>query len=235
MPDHRHILGFVVRFGLLFGLLTAPRPGLHAGYRWAFRSGTAFALSAAWPGSRVTVEPASDPDHATLDTKVIVVDPKAPQFEGAVPAKIIMLDSRALGWIPNAMMLALLGATPVPWAQRRKGLVIGLASVNAFVIAVVFTVVMNAIGSQEVSGLGWALLAGADRMLSQSLLSTFVFPTLVWVCWLLPTVRPGASRLAVSPPTGRRRSAPLRPRRSASPAGHRRGEAPRGRIAPAQL
>lgn len=189
MPDRGRILGFVVRFGLLFGLLTTPWPGLHDGFGCAFRTATGILLSAALPGHAVWVKPAAQAKYRSADTEILVTDSEGMRSDGTAPTTVLLLNGRSLGWMPNVMWLALVGATPIPWRSRGRGLVGGMAIVNGFVLATTLILVAQAVRAESWPGWCAAVLVGADRALSQNLWSSFVLPALVWIVWLLLPIR----------------------------------------------
>jgi len=106
------VLRFAATAAVVFALLMAPWPGLRAGYAACFRTAGEISFSFFWRGGDVRFEPYEEPGREA-DTRVRV-------DEDAGPAWYTLVDSRGAGYLPLAVFLALLAATPI--GRRRKAL-----------------------------------------------------------------------------------------------------------------
>src|SRR5208283_1493118 len=131
------------------------------------------------------VQDLNDPLHPNLDTKITLADPKSVQPGGEMPAMVLSLDSRSVGWMPNAMLLALAGATPWNWSRRLKALLGGGLVVNAFVAVSILARVGDAVLGAQSSGWHSLLLMLDNHLLVENLWLSFLFPTLVWLALLI--------------------------------------------------
>ncbi len=67
-----------------------------------------------------------------LDTLIILQNTTltAPDGEDAARREI---DSRSIGWVPTALTIALVLATPIPWTRRLLALAGGLVLIHLFI------------------------------------------------------------------------------------------------------
>jgi hypothetical protein len=138
--------GFVLRFALVFGLLAWPWPWLRQGVSVCFRAQARILASLIFPAHTFRVEAFSSGRFPTLDTCVIVADPENTGPDGQSRALEIPFDSGAQGWIPLAMLIALVIATPLPWARRWKALLAGALAIQLLVAATI----LASVGIREV-------------------------------------------------------------------------------------
>src|ERR1700677_4268321 len=108
---------FVLRFVLLFSLLTWPWSGLRQAVSACFRVEARFLVSVAYPGQALSVQPLSDSRYPSFDTEVTGLDLLKIGPEGRKWAVEIPFDSHSQGWVPLAMLIALVIATPLPWSK----------------------------------------------------------------------------------------------------------------------
>ena len=145
MSLHKVILGFLLRFAVLYGLLIAPWPGWYETYGDAFRS-TGNAIFDSNTGPRMChFEAHQDTKgYGAIDTRITLgnrnlVDPAT----GQGPASILGLDSRSIGWVPVAWTIALIGATPIPFGRKILSLIGGVVLVNTFILFSVWLYIWN--------------------------------------------------------------------------------------------
>jgi hypothetical protein len=182
--DSRTVRRFAIRWAIVFVLLIFPWPQFSNAFCHGFQSACRVLLAVTMPGSTVLVENNTGWKRVSCDTQ-ITIRPRHENRPGsgevaAKPEKIVVLDSRSLGWMPIAMILALVGATPFPRSGRIFALMSGLFAVLIFVgISVWVSVNVAAPGT---AAIGWRDLFFfyADHLLIQNLWLSFLFPTLVW-------------------------------------------------------
>ena len=94
------------------------------------------------------------------------------------------MDSRSFGWMPNAVLFALVGATPAAWVCRRKILATGFVTANVFVAATIW------VSASYAAHLGTPTLFYARHLLVENLWLAFLVPTLTWfgcvIWWAAP-------------------------------------------------
>ena len=136
MPRFRTILLFVLRFGLIYGLLIAPWPGAKQVYSAYFQSLGRLVL--ADDGPRILhFQPLADPEHkwpSNLDTAIYLSNRFMLDAEGKAKTFMLTVDAWQMGWTPTAFFLSLTLATPVSWRRRLWALVWGGLLIHGFVL-----------------------------------------------------------------------------------------------------
>jgi len=184
MAPRRLIGRFLLGFAVAFGALVAPWPGWNAAYGALFRGGAAAVFSDGHGRILVRFRRAEHPPRAEIDTEIVVADRAQIGRDGRGPANVLGLDTRSVGWIPTALVLALIVATPVGWRRQWRALVLGLAVVHVYILLVVGVYLWNeTAGAVPVSFLPyWAGLGGGlEETLVTQLGPSFAVPALIWV------------------------------------------------------
>ncbi len=127
MNRAKPLLLFFLRLVLLYGLLIYPWPGTRQAYAACFRVGATLLFSSFGSNGQVTFEP-YDASKLPNDVQMTLRNRAIPSASGSAE-----LDSRMKGYYPTAFFVALMLATPIPWARRWKKLLMGIVLVNAFV------------------------------------------------------------------------------------------------------
>ena len=129
MRPVRVLGGFFLRFLVVFVLVMAPWPVVGDVYAAFFRAGGNLLFSSFGSEGRVQFRRLSDrePPHAAEDTDMILVNRRT-RAESVFSA-----GSRQQGYKPTAFVLALILATPIPWARRLRAALWGLLCVNVYV------------------------------------------------------------------------------------------------------
>lgn len=126
MSRTRPVLGSLLRFFLLYGLLMAPWPGVRDFYRDRFVGGSGFAFGLVVSRKTVAIGP-NDPHVGAQDTVVEVRHPK----RGPLQLKI---NSGEVAYLPTAILISLIVASPMSKRRRLGALVAGLVLVNVFIL-----------------------------------------------------------------------------------------------------
>ena len=119
MPFRNQILGFLIRFVVVFGLLIFPSPAWNELYGKGFRAvgNAVFARDDEkcvlyFEGHRQTQ------GFSAVDTRINIGNRHLVDNNGKGPAAFLVLNTRSVGWLPTALTVALIVATPVPWWRR---------------------------------------------------------------------------------------------------------------------
>ena len=180
---------FVVGFALLYGLLIAPWPGWNVCYGTCFRAMCAGCFPDSG-GSRMIKFESARTGHPGIDTSITIANRDRAGANGRVPAKVLWLDARSVGWVPTALFVALTAASPVPWRRRSLALGSGLVLVHGFILFSVGCYIWNESASLGLVALEpfWKGIAGGlEETLITQLGASFVVPSLIW---LAVTFRP---------------------------------------------
>ena len=127
MPFRNQILGFLIRFVVVFGLLIFPSPAWNELYGKGFRAvgNAVFARDDEkcvlyFEGHRQTQ------GFSAVDTRINIGNRHLVDNNGKGPAAFLVLNTRSVGWLPTALTVALIVATPVPWWRRCWALLWGV-------------------------------------------------------------------------------------------------------------
>jgi hypothetical protein len=178
-------LRFLLTFGLIFAVLIAPWPGWNEAYGDYFRAFADGGLNAAGGEQMVRLSVnLQDPGSPNLDTRIKLGNRKLLDASGRGLLVTTGLDSRSIGWVPTALTLALILATPIPWRRRAIALLGGLVLIHAFILLSLQAWIWDSgpgvnLGS---SSPHWAAIAeGLDFTLIHQLGASFSVPVLVWI------------------------------------------------------
>ncbi len=122
----RVIVGFFVRFLIVYGILMVSWPGLRDAYGTFFRTGgdLLFGSSGSTGLARFRSLPEMD---GIRDTEMQV---KKRGWRERAPFRI---SSWYVGYLPTAALVGLIVATPIPWSRRSRALLWGLLLVHGFI------------------------------------------------------------------------------------------------------
>ncbi len=189
---HSPVAWFLLRFVAIYGLLIAPWPGWNAHYAgWMadFGSTLLSPLNNRWI---VRFETEARTPARPLDLRIIVANPDRVTASGNAPAVVLELDARGIGWVPTALLIALILATPLPWSRRLGALLGGLAAIHALIL---FSIGIHLLSHSDASsGLSLVTLSPWGKMVADGLdetLITQLSPGLVCavLLWVLVSFR----------------------------------------------
>ncbi len=198
-PDpfsRRRIAGFFILFLAFYGLLMAPWPGVRPAYAAYFRAVGTWLFGSFGAKDAVRFRPAPE-GPGEWDTVVVLSNPHT----GAVGT--IQHDSRNMGYVPTAMLLSLVLATPFPLRRKGRTLLWGFLLVNFYVALRIALVLLRDLSQDDALCLfplgpfGRQVLAWAVRALVMSPGSYFAFPVFIWI---LVTFRRSDWRALFPPP-----------------------------------
>jgi hypothetical protein len=179
----RPTFGFLLRFAVVFGLLIAPWPGWNEGYAQYFRAFGQWAFSQD-DGRRMVVFTANEPPGSTLDTRLSLGNRELLDASGRGLIKRTEINTRSIGWVPTALTIALVMATPVPWLRRILALGAGLVLVHVFIFFSLQTWIWNNSPDVSLLTLSHFWKAVADELayaFMNQLGISFTVPVLIWV------------------------------------------------------
>ena len=133
----KQIIGPLLLFVLIFGLLVFPWPGWNALYGSYFRTLGEAAFSRPDDQRVVLFEPHSvQHGFSTLEYAHDVGQPHAGRQQRPWARQTNHIGhARSIGWTPpTALTIALILATPIPWRQRAWALLWGLLLIHAFIL-----------------------------------------------------------------------------------------------------
>ena len=179
------ILGFLLRFAVLYGLLIAPWPGWNDFYSEGFRE-VGNAVFGSNEGNRLLYFEAHRQTQglASMDTRIVLANRSLADSTGKGPARMLGIDPRSIGWTPTALTMALIIATPISWYRRIWALAGGLILINLFILFSVWSYIWNS--STEVSLVTlspfWKEVADSlQYTLVTQLGVSFTAPLLIWI------------------------------------------------------
>ena len=181
----RPILVGLARFAVIFGLLILPWPGWNGIYGSYFRAlgGAAFSR----PDDRRMVWFEPHPvrhGFSSLDSQMTLGNRDLIDKSGHGLAEIMGLDTRSIGWMPTALTIALILATPVPWRQRGWALLWGLLLIHAFILFSLQVWIWDessAVSLLAVPPVGQTILDALQYTLLTNIGAGFSVPLLIWI------------------------------------------------------
>jgi hypothetical protein len=179
------ILGFLIRFVVVFGLVIFPSATWNELYGQGFRAvgNAVFARDDEkcvlyFEGHRQTQ------GFSAVDTRIIIGNRHLADNNGKGPAALLVLNTRSVGWLPTALTAALIVATPVPWRRRCWALLWGVLLINAFVLFSVAVYLWNESTTVSLVTLSpfWKEIADAlEYTLVTQMGISFSIPVLIWI------------------------------------------------------
>jgi len=205
---------FVIRFALLYVLLILPWPGLREVYGAYFRAFGGLFFERENERCEVTFETTERNSPRPQDTRVVIVNKALMNYDGSGPVRNLDFDAQSLGWRAQALLIALIVATPIPWRRRIRALMFGTLAMQVYLLLFLGVAILNE--STEISLLPLApfwksALNGLKTVLVSQL--SLCLPVLIWG---LVTFRTGdriplACR-AISHASQHRRRSSMRPK-----------------------
>ena len=193
MPPRRLVVAFLLQFVVIYVLLIVPWPGWRTTYGRFFRGVARTAFACENGPTIVRFRPAEKPPRPEIDLEILFVQRTEIDAAGHAPGRILGLDSRGVGWVPTALLLALVGATPLPWSRRWRTLLAGVVLVHGYLLAVVACYLWNqSAGLVPVSFLPfWPWLGDfLEETFVGQMGPSFVVPVLIWLLAVVAVERP---------------------------------------------
>ncbi len=176
---------FALRFALIFGLLILPWPGWNDIYGNYFRGFSQLFFSGD-EGKCAVVFSSYDgaPDSPALDTQITLANRDLLDSTGKGPMKRTELNTRSIGWVPTALTIALIVATPIRWGRRIRALAAGLILVHGFILFSLQAWIWNNssdLSLLKISNFWKAVADDLDYTLINQMGPSFAVPVLIWI------------------------------------------------------
>jgi hypothetical protein len=197
MPPRKYATAFLLRFMVLYLLLIAPWPGWRATYGCFLVGFISAVFASGTPPNIVQVRLAEPATRPQIDVEVLFGRGPADNSAGNAPAEMqaIGLDSRGVGWVPTALLLALVGATPSPRRRWFRSLALATVLVHGYLLVAVGCFLWNrSRGAAPVSFLPYAAPLGdfLEATFVEQLGPSFVIPVLLWLLVVFIVESPAA-------------------------------------------
>jgi hypothetical protein len=190
MWQPKRIIGAVGRFAVIFGLLILPWPGWNEIYGGYFRALGQAAFGRQDDRRIVLLQPQYvQHGFSSLDTQMTLSNRALLDNNGNGLAELIGLDTRSIGWVPTALTMALILATPVPWRQRGWALLWGLLLIHAFILLSLQVWIWDespALSLFNLSPFSQTIMDELQYTLLTQMGASFSVPLLIWI---LVTIR----------------------------------------------
>ena len=176
----KRVATFFVLCLVIYGLLMAPWPGVRAAYATYFQVAGSLFFGSFGAKDAVRFRPAPD-NPAGWDTEVVLTNP------GNGTSGTVLHSSRKTGYVPTAVLVSLVLATPLSWSRKWRSLLWGVLVVNAFVALRIGLILVRDLSQDDalrLFELGPSMqkvLAWSVRALVMSPGSYYGFPVLLWV------------------------------------------------------
>ena len=185
MLRNKPILWFFVRLCLLYGLLIIPWPGFNEAYGRYF-SELGNIVFDRDDGKRIVRFEAEDVHHGvtSLNAKVTLGNRDLMDATGHGPAHAVDFDTRSIGWVPTALTMALILATPVPWKRRLMAFGFGFLLIHLFILFSIQTWIWNEsteLSLVDVNQFGKMLIDGLEYTTITQMGISFFAPILIWL------------------------------------------------------
>lgn len=179
------VIVFLFRFVIIFGLLIVPWPGWNEFYGQYFRGLGQMAFSRE-EGKRVVLFAPNErqPGSPGLDTRLTLGNRDLLDAEGKGLLKRTGLDTRSIGWVPTALTVALIVATPITWRRRSLALLGGLILVHGLILFSLQAWIWDNSPDLSLMTLSpfWKEVAEElDYTLINQLGASFSVPVLIWI------------------------------------------------------
>ena len=190
MSRPKQIAFAVALFIVIFGLLVFPWPGWNEIYGGYFRALGQAAFTRE-DGQRIVRFHPTHMQHgfSSLETEMALGNRALADSTGKGPGEVVTLDTRSIGWLPTALTIALILATPVPLRQRAWALLWGLLLIHAFILFSLQVWIWDYSSSVSLFKLSpfWqTFMDDLQYTLLQQLGASFSVPILIWI---LVTIR----------------------------------------------
>ena len=174
---------FLLRFVVIFGLLIAPWPGLNEAYSHYFQSLGQMVFNPAGETQRMVIFSPASGRIPGMDTRLTLENSELADASGKGLVKRTEIDTRSIGWVPTALTMALVLATPIPWMRRLTALAGGLVLIQLFIFFSLQAWVWNNsadLSLLTLSNFEQRVIDELDYALMNQLGISFTVPVLIW-------------------------------------------------------
>ena len=187
MSPARPIRRFLGGFVLAIAVLLAPWPGREEAYAKALRATGEFLFHNFGAKGLVRFRPNDEPRATRHDTKIFLAHRDQVRRDGSTNAVFVQFHAHQTGYVPTALVVALVLATPIPWRRRLGALLWGLLWVHGFIVFVLGLMILHqfalsaALGLYQWTGLGGKVLRAIYEVFVGYGGIYFAMPVLIWI------------------------------------------------------
>lgn len=180
MSPPKGITGFCCRVLISYGLLVLPWPGLQPAYAAFYRGLANLTLGGFSSDIKIGFRELRDDDDRLKDVELAI------RRTGTNVERTTPINSRQTGYLPTAELVALILASPIPWARRGGALLWGLLLSHVVIFIRLAITLLYALThqppyivgvSQGTSDLVYRIYEVAMKATTVS----FVLPMLIWM------------------------------------------------------
>jgi hypothetical protein len=191
MSASRFLTGFLVRFAVIDALLLIVWPLASTAYRGSFRTIGEIAF-AEMCGAVIHLEATpheQEESRRPVKDIVFVIENRAASAIGRING-----STYYTGYVPTALICAIVLATPLPCRRRLRTLLFALLFIHAFIGLRVWLLLLSALNNSgplstfSLGRVGDSALSFVAELLAVAPSTTFIAPLLIW--GLLMSVRP---------------------------------------------
>ena len=184
LQRHRPIVAFLCGFVLVYGLLIVAWPGFNEAYAAYLRELGRLAFVRNDSQRILRFDPAKQPARKNLTTRIIIGNRQQIDGEGNFPATVLQVDTRLIGSMPTALVVALITATPIAWKRRAWALLWGVLCIHAYILFCLGIWIWNQSTNASLVTLTpfWKAVAeGLEYTLIVQQGASFAVPVLIWL------------------------------------------------------
>ena len=135
---------FLLRFAVIYGLVLVPWPGWRDAYGDYFRGLGNLVYGHHGGAWTCYLEPClRTKGFASMDSQIVLYANSAVDHSGNVKVSFLGIDSRAIGWLPTGLTLALILAPSLTLRKRALALMSGLLANQVYVLVVIGIYLLN--------------------------------------------------------------------------------------------
>jgi hypothetical protein len=178
------IVWLLLRFAVIFGLLIVPWPGWNQAYSHYFQSLGQMVFNPPGESKRMVVFAPVTGKVPLLDTQLTLENADLADGSGRGLVKRTELDSRSIGWVPTALTMALVLATPIPWPRRLAALAGGLVLIHLFIFFTLQSWIWNNSADLSLMTLSAFWKNVVDQLnyaLMNQIGASFSIPVVIWI------------------------------------------------------
>jgi hypothetical protein len=141
-------------------------------------------LGSSGTGNRVVTFGPSSGRTPDLDTLITLGNTAVADGNGHGLAKGSEIPSRSIGWVPTALTIALVLATPISWKRRLLALVGGLVLIHLFILLTLQSWIWNNapdVSLVKLSAFWQRVLGELNYALMNQLGVSFTVPVVIWI------------------------------------------------------
>jgi hypothetical protein len=185
MSLSKFIVLFLVQFAVIYGLLIYPWPGWKEVYGEGFRAVGNALYSSDSDKRTIHFEAHKETKgFAAIDSRIVLSNPSLVDETGKVPTSNLGFDSWSICWLPTALTMAFILATPIPWKRRLWALLWGLVLINLFLWFSVQAYIWNESPNVQLLTLSpfWKNITDdLEYLLIQQMGVSFSVPLVIWI------------------------------------------------------